>query len=454
MNLTDFLQSLEASHLARLYDHQWTVQAVFRSLPPVAKQYALRLLFVDPAEHVPAVVFDSWIKPEHRSKHDSAKANLTKLQVLIYSERSGSPGYRLHPKFQALLKLAVCGGGTIHATVPADVVPHIPSRSALNAHAEGQWEAMLLYLVGTRGSPPDIQTGLEVEPLPFDELFRGAGLVVSNRSSARSHISDSGFQFLLLDTSSQVWVAISEYISQAEKTMGVNMSEVVSFLLELAFRPMTHPGHMRDLNHGQSRVAAHMTQLGIMMMFKAGTSIMYCPTPLARCLCNSSTAGVGGSQQQGFIVVETNYKLYGYVTSAIQLAILELFTRRECRLPNLFVGSINRDSIANALSCGITAEQIISYLQAHSHPKINHRVPIVPEVVADQIRLWEADMLRVKTLPSVLYDEFPSRYVFTEATSYAQQKGVYLWDDGKSKLIAKLEGDQEMRTRIKELRGR
>ena len=54
MNLTDFLQSLEASHLVRLYDHQWTVQAVFRSLPPVAMQYALRLLFVDPAEHVPA----------------------------------------------------------------------------------------------------------------------------------------------------------------------------------------------------------------------------------------------------------------------------------------------------------------------------------------------------------------------------------------------------------------
>ena len=42
---------------------------------------------------------------------------------------------------------------------------------------------------------------------------------------------------------------------------------------------------------------------------QAGKSIMYCPTPLSRCLCNSSPMGIGASQQQGYIVVETNYKV-------------------------------------------------------------------------------------------------------------------------------------------------
>ena len=53
MNLTNFLESLPPVKLVRLYDHQWTVQAVFRSLPPIAKQWALRLLFVDTADAVP-----------------------------------------------------------------------------------------------------------------------------------------------------------------------------------------------------------------------------------------------------------------------------------------------------------------------------------------------------------------------------------------------------------------
>lgn len=45
--LTSFLETLPNEKLRGLYDNQWTCQAVFRSLPPIAKQYCLRLLFVN-----------------------------------------------------------------------------------------------------------------------------------------------------------------------------------------------------------------------------------------------------------------------------------------------------------------------------------------------------------------------------------------------------------------------
>lgn len=151
--------------------------------------------------------------------------------------------------------------------------------------------------------------------------------------------------------------------------------------------------------------------------------------------------------------METNYKLYGYTTSPLQRTILETFSRRECLLPNLYVGSINRDSIAHALTCGIAAEQIVSYLQSHAHPKIRHRVPVVPEVVADQIRLWEVDMLRIRSFQSVLYDDFPSPDVFRRAVSFARRRGVYLWDDGQRRMIAKVEGHDDIRSFVKSIKG-
>lgn len=47
VRLTSFLETLPEEKLEGLYDNQWTCQAVFRSLPPLAKQLCLRLTFLD-----------------------------------------------------------------------------------------------------------------------------------------------------------------------------------------------------------------------------------------------------------------------------------------------------------------------------------------------------------------------------------------------------------------------
>ena len=75
-------------------------------------------------------------------------------------------------------------------------------------------------------------------------------------------------------------------------------------------------------------------------------------------------------------------QVYAYTTSELQVAILRLFVRAECRLPNLFVGTLTRESVTQALEFGVQADQIVSFLQQHAHPHVLHRVPIVPEVCA------------------------------------------------------------------------
>ena len=47
VNITSFLGDLSAAQRNDLYTSPFTCQAVFRSLPPLAKNYVLRLLLVD-----------------------------------------------------------------------------------------------------------------------------------------------------------------------------------------------------------------------------------------------------------------------------------------------------------------------------------------------------------------------------------------------------------------------
>lgn len=46
MDLVAYLETLPAVHLAKLYKSPFTCLAVLRSLPPLAKQYVMRLVFL------------------------------------------------------------------------------------------------------------------------------------------------------------------------------------------------------------------------------------------------------------------------------------------------------------------------------------------------------------------------------------------------------------------------
>lgn len=58
--LLEYLSSLSSSTLDKLYSHPASCLAVFRDLPPLAKHYIKRLLFVE--QPIPQAVVASWVK--------------------------------------------------------------------------------------------------------------------------------------------------------------------------------------------------------------------------------------------------------------------------------------------------------------------------------------------------------------------------------------------------------
>ena len=47
MDFVSWLEALPAATVGKLYGSQWACQAVLRSLPSLAKQYVVRMLFVE-----------------------------------------------------------------------------------------------------------------------------------------------------------------------------------------------------------------------------------------------------------------------------------------------------------------------------------------------------------------------------------------------------------------------
>ncbi|KAG6866872.1 hypothetical protein C0991_008809 [Blastosporella zonata] len=198
------------------------------------------------------------------------------------------------------------------------------------------------------------------------------------------------------------------------------------------------------------------------------SSKRFSPTRLSTTLTSSSpplptTTGTGTGPQDGFIVLETNYRIYAYTDNPLQTAVLNLFVSLKYRFPNLVVGSITRDSVKKALNNGISADQIISYLITHAHPQMRKNVsnlwpsnvdslrfpeqnPLLPVTVQDQIRLWELERNRLKSSEGYLYTSFTSQADYELVLNYAKELDVVLWENsGKRCFFGSMEGHANIR---------
>ena len=137
----------------------------------------------------------------------------------------------------------------------------------------------------------------------------------------------------------------------------------------------------------------------------------------------------------------------------LQIAILQLFVRTDCLLPNMFVGTLTAKSVTTALERGITAEMLIKYLEDHRHPKVAHRHPVVPEAITDQLLLWQGEMHRLSSDAAVLYDAFDTPALFEGTLAKAQELDAVLFcDRGLRRLVAAAHAHNALRAHIQALR--
>jgi len=204
----------------------------------------------------------------------------------------------------------------------------------------------------------------------------------------------------------------------------------------------------------QAQVLSDLADFGIIHLSSDLAASFY-PTRLATTLTSDASAlrdsaAMGGMHStasssgdaSGYIIMETNYRLYAYTTSALQIAILELFARLETRYPNMVAGKVTRRSVRRAVGMGITADQIIAFLSAHAHPQMRRHNPVMPATVVDQIRLWQLEGERMDTTRGYLFKDFVDEREYLDCARFADEVGVLRWQSDRKRLFFATQAEQ------------
>ncbi|KAH9762206.1 General transcription and DNA repair factor IIH subunit TFB2 [Citrus sinensis] len=395
-NFMDMVASLTARDLNKLYENPFICEAILRSLPPLAKKYVFQMLYIDGA--IPAKTMEEWVLPDGFTKHKVAIDRLVQLR-LFSEEKKKETTYRLNSTFQSNLQKHLINGGALpREPMPSGITARLPTLEDLEAYAIGQWECFLLQLISSAQAerPTNFSSSMM-------KVFQRGLLIQRDKEAPR--LTESGFQFL------RIYLQFPGVASDILFS-GFSASK---FLRVPVFDSLAY--NLNTLSEIQRSMIKDFADLGLVKLQQGRKESWFIPTKLATNLSMSLTDS--SARKEGFVVVETNFRMYAYSTSKLHCEILRLFSKIEYQLPNLIVGAITKESLYNAFENGITAEQI---------------------------RLWESDLNRVEMTPAHYYEEFPSRDVFEAACDYARDRSGLLWEDSKKmRLVVNAEIHMHMR---------
>ncbi|KAG8708383.1 RNA polymerase II transcription factor B 52 kDa subunit [Ceratobasidium sp. 395] len=442
--LLPFLKLQPPQTLNRLYSKPSACLAVFRLLRQLERQLVLNLLWCEAG--VPLHGLMGWAKPEGVSAMQTAVSDLKALSILRVSS-SNPPSVMLITAFRDSLRTALRGGGE-HRSFGMPV----PARGGtpmgigqLDKKAVEHWETILHYMVDINSSNQRPGGGA------LHLLVAGGWL---EDQGGGHKITSTGFQFLLQSPRAQLWDILLQYLHMSDARR-MDIAEVLSFLFMLSLMKLGQEYSCDNLSLTQNAMMTDLKDYGIVYVPHNSNKSFY-PTRLATTLtsslpplASSTNSTESDPAERGFIILETNYRLYAYTDNPLQTSVLNLFAALKSRFPNLVVGHITRESVKKALVRGISAEQIISYLETHAHPQMRKQNPLLPVTVQDQIRLWEMEQNRVQEAEGYLYTEFGSQGDYELVLKYAKDCDLVLYESARDRqFFAKLEGHALIRQYI------
>lgn len=382
------------------------------------------------------------------------------IQISVPSKEKPQEMY-LTANFKASLRLALTGGGTHNSFgVPSKLlVPPEIDLAFLDRYARKKWEDILHYVVSSVGYK---SVGDVSGPNKSVKELLVTGRLVDRRPNGSVGITQAGFTFLLQEANAQVWTLLLLWLEATDinRAAGLETVDMLSFLFVLASLELGRAYDTNALTEQRKNMLPSLLDFGLIYIPQHKRS-MFFPTRLATTLTsgggsslrtisdgvaaataaaaksshNGSSRGPG--EQKGSVIVETNYRIYAYTQSTLQIAVLALFTKLNMRFPDMVAGRVSRASIRQAINFGITAEQIIAYMAAHAHEQMHRTAaltnkPVLPPTVVDQIRLWQLENERMKTTSGFLFRDFDDHKEYIETARFAEEIGVLVWRSDKS----------------------
>lgn len=247
-------------------------------------------------------------------------------------------------------------------------------------------------------------------------------------------ITNKGFEFLLLTRKDQMWFLVINSIKFYSRN-SIEESEMFMGLVELLLKRSPGP----YVTEAFTNWYLFLDSIGIVLI-KArdgNRTVLYINNAVLYDVDGHSPDRRSGDK---FIILETNFKIYAYTSRTYDRNVLSLFSMTVSVFPNLVRACFDEESILSAFNKGITAKQILKYLQEHSEN--------VPRNIVNQINIWEQKQHRIRTRNGYLYHDFNHLSDFYQVLKYVEGNGGLIYKDEVKRMIV---ADEKLHDGVKEL---
>ncbi|GMT24388.1 hypothetical protein PFISCL1PPCAC_15685, partial [Pristionchus fissidentatus] len=426
-----FLSSLPHDERSILLSDPPSCLFLFRLLSPSTQSFILTLIW----ESTQSISFSS--------RRDSDTCSIALLRELDIVNEDENGKIVLNPSFRrGYLSGAVQGSHRSSQFSPHSDTGKDKKNKEKDVvkKSNERWECVLRFL-----ALPSDSTMTNVSSTTRDVLNH-AGFTSGHGNEM--DITSKGFQFLLLSPVRQIWSYVIELL-RMELGAKRKVKDLLDVLLRMTLCVDGEPERRsfkmdNSWNERQVNFVNHLRELGLIFIRKRKDGFFYLTPLLANlCLAHQNDSMV---HKSGSLMVETNFRVYAYTSSSLQLAILSSFTSMTYRFHDMSVGILTRDSVRKALQVGITADQIISFLKTNSHPESANSALPIPITVSDQIRLWEDERKRLLYQDATLYSGFESEKEYEDVLSFAEREDILLLADSSRKnVVVTSEGHEKVK---------
>lgn len=393
---------------------------------------------------------DLWVKPTAHREKDQAVAILRSLHIIQ------PQSITLTVNFRNSLRLALEGGGDHNSfgVLSTHPIPSDINHPFLDKYARKKWDDILHYVVLATGLTDGSSSGHSGPNKSVKELLLAGHLVERGSFSGDLKITHVGFSFLLQEANAQVWALLLLWLQAVDAANAngggpaMDSVDMLSFFFMLASLEFGRAYSTDALTESRRNMLPFLIDFGLIYIPQNDTSQFF-PTRLATTLTSNETAlrsvsagfsaissAASEEQDKCTIILETNFRMYAYVYSPLQIAVLALFSDLKFRFRGMVSGHLTRKSIKRAVGHGITADQIVSYLSSHADEQMYryaaaNNKPVLPPVVIDQIRLWQLDTERISTKDGFIFKEFDEYKEYKAVADYADNIGICCWRNDK-----------------------
>lgn len=248
----------------------------------------------------------------------------------------------------------------------------------------------------------------------LNQIFVNLEIISSTRE-----ITFKGFEFLLKSRKEQLWSMIFESINILSDNDSANKSKLLILLAEIVLIGKNKIVKINETDNSEQIFLNFLKSLGIIEIDNKIKIL-----PFIEALTEDKL-----NLADKFLIFETNYMLYAYTKNKTVISILNLFCKQINTFPNLTIFTINEESAKKAFDFGVTAKQIIDFLE------MRVKSENLDKSVKEQIQIWEDKNNRIVEKDCFVYKDFDNLSEFFKLKEFIAEKKALIYSNESKRLI-------------------